>query len=151
MRNTTEVANRKTAGTVRAEKRGNRSGLAARKGRNPSTAARLTLLSRLSSASLCLQRPKNGGHWVDKVTINFPCCAPAREALWPADRVERWPIDRLIPYAKNSRTHSEAQIAAGPPARVIACRRGSVSAAGVSGSHKSGEAWEPFLFGSVEG
>ena len=23
--------------------------------------------------------------------------------------VERWPIDRLIPYAKNSRTHSEAQ------------------------------------------
>jgi len=30
---------------------------------------------------------------------------------WPADQVERWPIDRLIPYAKNSRTHSEAQIA----------------------------------------
>jgi len=39
--------------------------------------------------------------------------------------VERWPIDRLIPCAKN-RTHSEAQIADGPPARVIACRRGSV-------------------------
>ena len=34
-----------------------------------------------------------------------------REAEWPADQVERWPIDRLIPYAKNSRTHSEAQIA----------------------------------------
>jgi ParB-like chromosome segregation protein Spo0J len=30
---------------------------------------------------------------------------------WPADQVERWPIDRRIPYAKNSRTHSEAQIA----------------------------------------
>ena len=29
----------------------------------------------------------------------------------PADQVERWPIDRLIAYAKNSRTHSEAQIA----------------------------------------
>jgi len=27
------------------------------------------------------------------------------------DQVERWPIDQLIPYAKNSRTHSEAQIA----------------------------------------
>src|SRR4051812_4319538 len=45
-----------------------------------------------------------------------PARAPAREAggdqlPWPADRVERWPIDRLIPYAKNSRTHSEAQIA----------------------------------------
>ena len=34
-----------------------------------------------------------------------------REVAWPADQVERWPIDRLIPYAKNSRTHSEAQIA----------------------------------------
>ena len=30
---------------------------------------------------------------------------------WPADQVERWPIDRLIPYAKISRTHAEAQIA----------------------------------------
>ncbi len=29
---------------------------------------------------------------------------------WPADKVERWPIDRLIPYARNSRTHSEGQI-----------------------------------------
>ena len=37
--------------------------------------------------------------------------AGAREEAWPADQVERWPIDRLIPYAKNSRTHSEAQIA----------------------------------------
>jgi len=25
--------------------------------------------------------------------------------------VERWPIDRLIPYAKNSRTHSDDQVA----------------------------------------
>jgi len=29
----------------------------------------------------------------------------------PADKVEHWPIDRLVPYAKNSRTHSEEQIA----------------------------------------
>ena len=27
---------------------------------------------------------------------------------WPADKVERWSIDRLIPYAKNARTHSDA-------------------------------------------
>jgi ParB-like chromosome segregation protein Spo0J len=26
-------------------------------------------------------------------------------------KIERWPIERLIPFAKNSRTHSEAQIA----------------------------------------
>jgi hypothetical protein len=43
--------------------------------------------------------------------------ARAREAAgnqrpWPADKVERWPIERLIPYAKNSRTHSDGQIAA---------------------------------------
>jgi hypothetical protein len=31
---------------------------------------------------------------------------------WPADKVERWPIERLIPYAKNARTHTDAQIAA---------------------------------------
>ena len=31
---------------------------------------------------------------------------------WPADKVERWRIERLIPYAKNARTHSDAQIAA---------------------------------------
>jgi DNA modification methylase len=29
----------------------------------------------------------------------------------PADKIEKWNIDKLIPYAKNSRTHSEAQVA----------------------------------------
>ena len=29
----------------------------------------------------------------------------------PADKVEQWPIEQLVPYAKNSRTHSEDQIA----------------------------------------
>jgi hypothetical protein len=29
---------------------------------------------------------------------------------WPADRVERWPIERLIPYATNPRLHSEADL-----------------------------------------
>lgn len=30
---------------------------------------------------------------------------------WPADKVERRPIDELIPYARNSRQHSDAQVA----------------------------------------
>jgi ParB/Sulfiredoxin domain len=30
---------------------------------------------------------------------------------WPADKVERWPLDRLVPYARNARTHSDAQVA----------------------------------------
>ncbi len=28
----------------------------------------------------------------------------------PADKVEKWKIDKLIPYARNARTHSEAQV-----------------------------------------
>ena len=30
---------------------------------------------------------------------------------WIAEKIEHWPIDRLVPYARNPRTHSEAQIA----------------------------------------
>jgi len=29
---------------------------------------------------------------------------------WPADKVERWPIERLAAYARNARTHSQAQV-----------------------------------------
>jgi hypothetical protein len=29
---------------------------------------------------------------------------------WPADRVERWPIERLVPYARNARTHTDEQV-----------------------------------------
>jgi ParB-like chromosome segregation protein Spo0J len=28
-----------------------------------------------------------------------------------SDKVERWPLERLIPHARNARTHSEAQVA----------------------------------------
>jgi DNA modification methylase len=30
---------------------------------------------------------------------------------WPADQVERWPLARLTPHARNARTHSDAQVA----------------------------------------
>jgi len=30
---------------------------------------------------------------------------------WPADKVERWPLTKLIPYARNARTHSDEQVA----------------------------------------
>jgi DNA modification methylase len=29
---------------------------------------------------------------------------------WPADQVERWPVKKLIPNARNARTHSDAQV-----------------------------------------
>jgi hypothetical protein len=34
-----------------------------------------------------------------------------REVAWPADQVERWPLTKLIPYARNARTHSDEQVA----------------------------------------
>jgi DNA modification methylase len=30
---------------------------------------------------------------------------------WPADQSERWPIERLMPYANNARVHTEADLA----------------------------------------
>jgi DNA modification methylase len=30
---------------------------------------------------------------------------------WLADKIEQWPIDRLLPYARNARTHSPEQVA----------------------------------------
>jgi DNA modification methylase len=30
---------------------------------------------------------------------------------WIAGKIEHWPIDKLIPYARNARTHSDAQVA----------------------------------------
>ena len=37
--------------------------------------------------------------------------ARAEREVWPADQVERWPIAKLIPYARNARTHSPEQVA----------------------------------------
>ena len=34
-----------------------------------------------------------------------------KEQPWPADKVERRPVADLIPYARNARTHSDAQVA----------------------------------------
>src|SRR3712207_8700408 len=30
---------------------------------------------------------------------------------WPADEVQRWALERLVPSARNARTHSPAQVA----------------------------------------
>ena len=40
------------------------------------------------------------------------------QQLWPADQVERWAVSRLVPYARNARTHSDAQVA-----QIAACIR----------------------------
>jgi DNA modification methylase len=36
--------------------------------------------------------------------------APRTKTSWPADQVERWPIAKLVPSARNARTHTEAQV-----------------------------------------
>lgn len=40
--------------------------------------------------------------------MRVPQIAPVKG--WPADKVERWPVAKLIPYARNARTHSDAQV-----------------------------------------
>ncbi|MEQ1513101.1 MAG: hypothetical protein ABL934_10545 [Lysobacteraceae bacterium] len=30
---------------------------------------------------------------------------------WVAEKIEHWPLARLLPYANNARTHSDEQIA----------------------------------------
>jgi ParB-like chromosome segregation protein Spo0J len=45
------------------------------------------------------------------MSLIAPRSAPASPTRqWPADQVERWPIERLIPYANNARLHSEADL-----------------------------------------
>jgi hypothetical protein len=39
-------------------------------------------------------------------TPGFTLLRPENQRPWPADKVERWAIDRLIPYAKNARRRS---------------------------------------------
>jgi hypothetical protein len=52
------------------------------------------------------QRPKGS------ISPHLRARAGAREGgAWPADQVERWPIAKLIPYARNARTHSPEQVA----------------------------------------
>jgi len=34
-----------------------------------------------------------------------------KDTMNPADKVEKWAIDKLIPYARNARTHSDEQVA----------------------------------------
>ena len=45
------------------------------------------------------------------MTIPAPDRVQAAATAWPADRVERWDIARLTPYARNARTHSDEQVA----------------------------------------
>src|SRR3712207_6714329 len=33
------------------------------------------------------------------------------EMMWPADEARRWAVDRLVPSARNARTHTDAQVA----------------------------------------
>src|ERR1043165_9004614 len=46
----------------------------------------------------------------DHTLLPRSATAKRRTLSWPADRVERWPIERLIPYARNARTHSDGQV-----------------------------------------
>src|SRR5580704_13832244 len=62
---------------------------------------------------------------------------------WPADKVERWAIDRLIPYAKNARTHTISWRLPG--------RAGTQSFCGFADDHQPGGDADPRLqFGGFD-
>src|SRR5215469_83550 len=39
-----------------------------------------------------------------------PVAAAGLDQRWPAARIEHWPLKKLLPYAKNPRTHSKTQV-----------------------------------------
>ena len=67
------------------------------------SAAKCFAIYRLKAPTLPLSR---------RVRAPAPREAAGNQRPWPADKVERWGIERLIPYAKNARTHTDAQVAA---------------------------------------
>src|ERR1700736_1916380 len=44
------------------------------------------------------------------LSIESEAAGASPTRAWPADQVERWPIERLLPYANNARLHSEADL-----------------------------------------
>src|SRR6202011_5565939 len=44
------------------------------------------------------------------LSIESEAAGASPTRAWPADRVERWPIERLLPYANNARLHSETDL-----------------------------------------
>ena len=51
------------------------------------------------------------GQWVDERCQRVHALIDGAMILQFSDKVERWPLERLIPHARNARTHSEEQVA----------------------------------------
>lgn len=49
------------------------------------------------------------GNFMNKIKVKEPMLGSIKN--WPADKVERRSVADLIPYARNARTHSDAQVA----------------------------------------
>lgn len=53
-------------------------------------------------------------------------------ASWLADKIEQWPTNKLLPYARNARTHFEEQVMqiADSIAEPLMCRVNMLEASG---------------------
>ena len=61
-----------------------------------------------------------------------------------AQHIEHWPIDKLIPYARNARTHSDAQMAQSAASiREFGLRTPSWWIATLELSPVTGGCWQP--------
>jgi hypothetical protein len=65
----------------------------------------------LNAQDIAAVRPGTNSRPEDRRRPTEWAPADARRARpWLADRVERWPIERLIPYANHTRLHTEADL-----------------------------------------
>src|SRR5512144_2306971 len=48
---------------------------------------------------------------LDGMNLSERAAGPLRIIPAMAQRIELWPIERLVPYARNARTHSDEQVA----------------------------------------
>src|SRR3954449_607903 len=58
------------------------------------------------------RRPNRIARWRRKLNMvrQLELAEAGAARPWPAERIEFWSIERLIPYAKNARLHTEADI-----------------------------------------
>ena len=55
-----------------------------------------------------MTKPEGGAAEASRPAQTEPSTPPADQ--WPASKIEMRPVDELIPFARNSRTHSEEQV-----------------------------------------
>src|SRR5262249_39839887 len=70
----------------------------------------LSARSRIAVNKILMNYTSNIYYGVYYVFKSTKAADVSRSRPWPADRVEHWPVERLIPYTHNPRVHSAADL-----------------------------------------